>query len=248
MEPELVLPHKKNWEVNNPKELAKVLAKLKKVQKAFNSELSDGKKVSLADTIVLGGAAAIEKAARKAGVTISVPFRAGRVDASQKQTDVSSFENLRPLSDPFRNYYSSENYMSPTQSMIDRANMLALTVPQMTALVGGMRVLGANSTGSTHGIFTKKVGTLSNDFFVNLLDMSTEWKKSSKDKGVYEGFDRKTGKLKWTGTSVDLIFGSHSELRAIAEVYGANDGKRKFVKDFVKAWSKVMQADRFDLR
>jgi catalase-peroxidase len=242
------LAPQKNWEVNNPKELAKVLAKLKKVQKAFNSELSDGKKVSLADTIVLGGAAAIEKAARKAGVTISVPFRAGRVDASQKQTDVSSFENLRPLSDPFRNYYSSENYMSPTQSMIDRANMLALTVPQMTALVGGMRVLGANSTGSTHGIFTKKVGTLSNDFFVNLLDMSTEWKKSSKDKGVYEGFDRKTGKLKWTGTSVDLIFGSHSELRAIAEVYGANDGKRKFIKDFVKAWSKVMQADRFDLR
>ena len=238
----------KDWEVNNPSELSRVLEKLEKIQKDFNSTFSGTKKVSLADTIVLAGAAAIEKAAKKAGVTVRVSFKAGRVDASQKQTDADSFANLEPLSDPFRNYYSKENYMSPTQSMIDRANMLGLTVPEMTALVGGMRALGANSSNSNHGIFTKKPGTLNNDFFINLLDMSTEWKKSSKEKGVYEGYDRKTGKLKWTGTSVDLIFGSHSELRAIAEVYGANDGKRKLVKDFARAWSKVMQADRFDLR
>jgi len=230
-----------NWEVNNPKELAKVLAKLETIQKEF-------KNVSLADLIVLGGATAIEKAAKSAGVKIKVPFKSGRVDATQAQTEVESFSYLEPKADPFRNFYGSDNYMSPTQSMIDRANMLGLNVPEMTVLVGGMRALGANTNNSSYGVFTKSPGTLSNDFFVNLLDMSTRWEKSAKTVGVYEGFDRKTGKLKWTGTAIDLIFGSHSELRAIAEVYGADDGKNKMVKDFVKAWTKVMTNDRFDLK
>lgn len=244
----VALAPQKDWKVNNPKELEKVLNVLRKVQKDFNASLTGGKKVSFADTIVLAGAAAIESAAKKAGVSVKVPFFAGRVDATQNQTDVNSFSNLELQADPFRNYYSSESYFSPTQSMVDRANLLGLTVPEMTVLVGGMRALGANSNGSKHGIFTNRVGTLSNDFFVNLLDMSTQWKKSKSEDGIYEGYDRKTGKLKFTGTSVDLIFGSHSELRAIAEVYGANDGKSKMVRDFVNAWSKVMTSDRFDLR
>lgn len=223
------LSPQKDWAVNNPKELAKVISVLKRVQKEFNATLSGGKKVSLADTIVLAGAAAIENAAKKAGVKVKVPFYAGRVDATQKQTDVASFANLEPHADPFRNYFSSKSYFSPTQSMVDRANLLGLTVPEMTVLVGGMRALGANANGSQHGVFTNKVGTLSNDFFVNLLDMSIRWEKSKNEDGVYEGRDRQTGKLKFTGTSIDLIFGSHSELRAIAEVYGANDGDRKSV-------------------
>lgn len=238
------LAPQKDWAVNNPKELAKVLGKLEMVQKEFNK---GDAKVSLADTIVIAGAAAVEAAAKKAGVTIRVPVKTGRVDASQKQTDVESFSHLEPMSDPFRNYYNPQNYMSPLQSMIDRANMLTLTVPELTVLVGGMRVLEANQGMSKHGVFTDKAGALTNDFFVNLLDMSTVWKKS-KDAGVYEGVDRTSGKKKWSATPVDLIFGSHSELRTIAEVYAANDAKRKFVKDFVSAWTKVMRLDRFDLK
>jgi catalase-peroxidase len=237
-----------NWEVNNPTELKRVLSKLEAIQKSFNKSLTDGKKVSLADTIVLAGAAGVEKAARLAGVKARVPFTSGRVDATQAQTDEKSFSHLEPMADPFRNYFSSKSYFNPTQSMVDRANMLGLTVPELTVLVGGMRVLGANSNNSKHGVFTKRPGVLSQDFFVNLLDNNTVWKKSKTTSGVYEGFDRKTNAPKWSGTSVDLIFGSHSELRAVAEVYAAKDGKIKFVKDFVKAWTKVMRADRFDLK
>ena len=242
------LAPQKDWEVNNPKELKRVLSKLETIQKDFNKTLPSGKKVSLADTIILGGAGAIESAAKKAGYTVSVPFKAGRMDATQAQTDVNSFSVLEPKADAFRNYYSSESYMSPLRMLIDKANMLTLTVPEMTVLVGGMRVLGANTDHGNNGVFTSRPGSLSNDFFVNLLDMSTAWRKSSETKGIYEGVDRKSGKLKYTATPVDLIFGSHSELRAIAEVYAANDGKGKFVNDFVSAWSKVMQSDRFDLK
>ncbi len=241
------LEPQKNWEVNDPQELAKVLAVLEKVQKDFNKSLSGGKKVSLADVIVAGGSAAIEKAAHDAGVNVRVPFNPGRGDATQEQTDVKSFAVLEPKYDAFRNYYGKDAMVSPVNGLIDRAYLLDLSVPEMTALVGGMRVLDANSGANKYGVFTKKPGVLSNDFFINLLDMSTEWKKSDKD-GIYEGFDRKTGELKWQATPVDLVFGSSSELRAIAEVYAANDGKEKFVKDFVKAWVKVMNADRFDLK
>lgn len=241
------LAPQKDWAVNNPQELAKVLNQLEKIQKDFNKTLSGGMKVSLADTIVLGGVAAVEKAAKAAGYNVKVPFTAGRMDASQEQTDVSSFEVLEPKADAFRNYYGPGNYLSPAEMLVDRANMLTLTVPEMTVLVGGMRVLDANANQSKHGVFTNKPGTLSNDFFVNLLDMSTQWKKSSTE-GIYEGVDRKTGALKWTATPVDLIFGSHSELRAIAEVYSAEDGKQKFVRDFVSAWNKVMMLDRFDIK
>ena len=238
------LAPQKDWDVNNPKELAKVLGKLEMIQKDFSS---GNAKVSLADTIVIGGAAAVEAAAKKAGVTVRVPVKIGRVDATQAQTDIKSFSHLEPQADPFRNYYSKDNYMSPTQSMVDRANMLTLTVPELTVLVGGMRVLGANQGMSKHGVFTKRVGTLSNDFFVNLLDMKYKWQKSS-EAGIYEAVERDSGKKAWSATPVDLIFGSHSELRAVAEVYAANDAKRKFVKDFVKAWTKVMTLDRFDLK
>ena len=241
------LAPQKDWSVNNPDKLKRVLGKLKKIRKDFNRSLDGGKKVSLADIIVLGGSAAVEAAARKAGVSITVKFRPGRTDASQAQTDVNSFHVLEPTADAFRNYYSKGAYMSPTLMLVDKANMLELTVPEMTVLVGGMRALGANSGDAKHGIFTSRPGVLSNDFFVNLLDMSTKWEKSSTP-GLYNGVDRKSGKNKWTATPVDLIFGSHSELRAIAEVYAANDGKRKFVRDFAKAWTKVMQLDRFDIR
>ncbi len=196
--------------------------------------------------IVLGGAAAIEKAAKDAGHDVKVPFTPGRTDATQEQTDVDSFAVLEPTADGFRNYYGEGNRLSPTESLVDRADLLTLTVPEMTVLVGGMRALGANTGGADHGVFTDRPGTLTNDFFVNLLDMSTKWEKSSKMDGVYEGRDRATGELKWTATPVDLIFGSHSELRAIAEVYASDDGGEKFVQDFVDAWTKVMNLDRFD--
>ena len=241
------LAPQKDWAANNPDELARVLKTLEKVQKDFNKSLPVGKKVSLADVIVLGGSAAVEKAAKKAGHSVKVPFKPGRMDVSQKQTDVISFAALKPTADGFRNYFGSGNHRSPAEMLVDRADKLTLTVPEMTVLVGGMRVLNANTGQAAHGVFTEQPGMLSNDFFVNLLDMSTTWTKSSKSEGIYEGSDRKTGKLKWTATPVDLIFGSNSELRAVAEVYASNDGKEKFVRDFVNAWTKVMTLDRFDL-
>jgi catalase-peroxidase len=240
------LAPQKDWPVNDPAELAKVLKKLEGIQRDFGGGLFGGsKKVSLADVIVLGGAAAIEKAAKDAGHDVKVPFVPGRGDATQEQTDAASFAPLEPKADGFRNYYAKESRLSPTQSLVDRADLLTLTVPEMTVLVGGMRALGANSGGSKYGVFTERPGTLSNDFFVNLLDMSTKWQKSAKTEGVYEGLDRKTGKLRWTATSVDLIFGSNSELRAVAEVYASDDGREQFVQDFVRAWAKVMSLDRF---
>ena len=205
-----------------------------------------GKKVSLADLIVLGGAAAIEKAAKDAGVDVQAPFTPGRMDASQGQTDVHSFTPLEPAADGFRNYLRGKQRLSAEELLVDKAQLLTLTAPEMTVLVGGLRVLGANAGNSPHGVFTKRPETLTNDFFVNLLDMGTEWQPSADSEGVYEGHDRKTNKVKWTGTRVDLIFGSHSQLRAMAEVYGCADSKEKFVKDFVAAWTKVMNADRFD--
>ncbi len=240
------LEPQKNWEVNNPKELAKVLKRLEEIQKGFNDSRTDNTKVSLADLIVLGGAAAIEKAAQDAGYEVEVPFKPGRADATQEQTDVNSFAVLEPTADGFRNYFGKDNYRSPADMLIDKASLLNLSVPEMTVLVGGMRALNVNSEQSKHGVFTDRPGVLSNDFFVNLLDMSTKWKKSAKSEGIYEGNDRKTGKLKWTATTVDLIFGSNSELRAIAEVYAFDDSKEKFVLDFVDAWTKVMNLDRFD--
>ena len=233
--------------VNEPDELAKVLKTLTKVQKDFNKSLSDGKKVSLADVIVLAGSAAVEQAARKAGYRVEVSFSPGRTDASQKMTDVKSFAVLEPTADAFRNYYSDASYGSPTEMLVEKADLLTLTAPEMTVLVGGMRVLDANTGQSDYGVFTDKPGTLSNDFFVNLLDMSTKWAKSEESEGVYEGLDRKTGQRKWTATPVDLIFGSNSELRAVAEVYAADDAQEKFVRDFVGAWTKVMRLDRFNL-
>lgn len=241
------LEPQKTWEVNNPDELARVLKQLERIQKDFNNAQSGGKKVSLADLIVLGGSAAVEQAAKKAGHEVPVPFTPGRTDASQAQTDVDAFAILEPTADGFRNYYGNGNRRSPADMLVDRADMLTLTVPEMTVLVGGMRTLNANAGQSRHGVFTDRPETLSNDFFVNLLDMSTQWAKSSKSEGVYEGRDRATGKLKWTATPVDLVFGSNSELRAIAEVYAADDAQEKFVRDFVDAWTKVMTLDRFDL-
>ena len=237
------LAPQKDWDVNQPAQLAKVLEKLEAIQKEF------GKKVSLADLIVLGGAAAVEKAAKDAGVDVKVPFTPGRMDASQEQTDVQSFAPLEPRADGFRNYVNGQKlqFMEPVEALVDRAALLRLTGPEMTVLVGGLRVLGANADDSKHGVFTTKPGTLTNDFFVNLLTMDTVWQPLAGDEGVYEGRDRKTNAPKWTGTSVDLIFGSHSQLRAFAEVYGCADSKEKFVKDFVAAWNKVMNADRFDL-
>jgi catalase-peroxidase len=240
------LAPQKDWEVNDPRELARVLKQLEGIRKAFNSAQSGGKQVSLADVIVLGGAAAIEQAAKNAGHDVKVPFTPGRTDASQKQTDVDSFTVLEPTADGFRNYYGSDNYRSPAEMLVDRADLLTLTVPEMTVLVGGMRTLNANAGQSEHGVFTNRPGTLSNDFFVNLLDMSTQWSKSAASEGIYEGHDRGTGRLKWTATPVDLVFGSNSELRAVAEVYAYNDSQEKFVRDFVAAWTKVMNLDRFD--
>jgi catalase-peroxidase len=238
------LSPQKDWDVNNPAELAKVLRKLEAIQNAFNAS-AKGKKVSLADLIVLGGSAAVEKAAKAGGIDVKVPFMPGRTDASQDQTDVESFAPLEPRADGFRNYIGGKRqFMQPEEALVDRAQLLRLTGPEMTALLGGLRVLGANAGGAKHGVFTKKTGTLTNDFFVNLLDMRTQWQPAG---DTYEGRDRKTGAVKWTATRVDLIFGSHSQLRAFAEVYGCADSKEKFVKDFVAAWVKVMNADRFDL-
>ena len=241
------LAPQKNWTVNDPQALANVIGKLETIQKDFNKSAS-GVKVSLADLIVLGGNAAIEKAASDAGRTIEVPFTPGRTDATQASTDAFSFSQLEPKADAFRNYFNPASGLSPTAAMIDRANLLGLTVPEVTVLVGGLRALNANAAQSKNGVFTAKPGTLTNDFFVNLLDMSTEWKKSTTVAGLYEGTDRKTGAVKWTATAVDLVFGSHSELRAISEVYAANDNQERFVKDFVAAWTKVMMLDRFDIK
>jgi catalase-peroxidase len=241
----LRLAPQKDWKVNNPAELAKVLPRLEEIQKTFNSAATGGKKVSLADLIVLGGAAAIEEAAKKAGHTLRVPFTPGRVDASDAQTDAASFADLEPAADGFRNYFRAGQRLSPAEMLVDRANLLTLTIPEMTVLVGGMRVLNANAEQAAHGVFTDRPGALSNDFFVNLLDMSTNWSKSSASEGIYEGRDRATGKLKWTATPVDLVFGSNSELRSVAEVYASADGKEKFARDFAKAWAKVMNLDRF---
>ncbi|WP_054313409.1 catalase/peroxidase HPI [Mesorhizobium sp. 1M-11] len=240
------LAPQKDWEVNQPAELKTVLGKLEAIRDEFNASATGGKKVSLADLIVLGGSAAVEKAARDAGVDVTVPFAPGRTDASQDQTDVQSFAPLEPRADGFRNYIGKKHqFMKPEEALVDRAQLLRLTGPELTVLVGGLRVLGANAGGSKHGVFTDKPGTLTNDFFVNLLDMATEWQPAGD--GVYEGRDRKTKAPKWTGTRVDLIFGSHSQLRAFAEVYGSADSREKFAKDFVAAWTKVMNADRFDL-
>ncbi len=241
------LAPQKDWDVNQPAELAKVLQKLEAIQKAFNGSQKGKKRVSLADLIVLGGCAAIEAAANKAGHNVKVPFTPGRMDASQEQTDVESFAPLEPVADGFRNYYRGGQLMLPEEALVDRAQLLRLTAPEMTVLVGGLRVLGANAGQSKHGVFTRKPGTLTNDFFLNLLDMGTQWNPVPGADGVYEGRDRKTNAVKWSGTRVDLIFGSHSQLRALAEVYGCADSKEKFVKDFVAAWAKVMNLDRFDL-
>jgi catalase-peroxidase len=235
------------WEANNPSQLAKVLDKLEQIQKDFNAAQTSGKLVSLADLIVLGGCAAVEQAAKNAGFNVEVPFTPGRTDASQEQTDVDSFAVLEPQADGFRNYSKAHHTASQEELLVDKAQLLTLTTPEMTALVGGLRVLNANFDGSKHGVFTNRTEVLTNDFFVNLLDFGTTWQASTDAKNVFEGRDRKTGALKWTGTRVDLIFGSNSELRAIAEVYGCADGQEKFVKDFVTAWNKVMNLDRFDL-
>jgi catalase-peroxidase len=237
----------KNWEVNQPAQLAKVLKTLEGIQAAFNKKAKGGKQVSLADLIVLAGCAGVEQAAKKAGATVKVPFKPGRMDASQDQTDVKSFGVLEPVADGFRNYLKDTFTVSAEQLLIDRAQLLTLTAPEMTVLIGGMRVLKTNFGASQHGVFTKRPEALTNDFFVNLLDMRMEWKAVSKDADVFEGRDRKTGALKWTASRVDLAFGSNSQLRALAEVYAQDDGSEKFVRDFVAAWNKVMNLDRFDL-
>jgi catalase-peroxidase len=238
------LAPQKDWAVNNPAELAKVLARLETVQRDFNRVQRGGKRVSLADVIVLGGAAAIERAAQQGGFDVDVPFTPGRVDASQEQTDVASFTALEPTADGFRNYYGEGNRLSPAEMLVDRASLLNLTVPEMTVLVGGLRALNANSGQAAHGVLTARPGALTNDFFVNLLDMSTQWSKSAQNEGVYEGRDRASGALKWTATPVDLVFGAQSELRAVAEAYAADDARQQFVQDFVQAWAKVMDLDR----
>ncbi len=241
------LAPQKDWEVNQPKQLAKVLKALDGVRKAFNDAQSGDKKVSLADLIVLGGCAGVEQAAKIAGHDITVPFTPGRTDASAEQTDAASFSVLEPVADGFRNYLKAKYAVRPEELLVDRAQLLTLTAPEMTVLVGGMRVLNANFGQSQHGVFTERPETLTNDFFVNLLDMGTVWQATSEDDGVFEGRDRETGDLKWTGTRIDLLFGSNSQLRALAEVYGSADGQEKFVSDFVAAWDKVMNLDRFDL-
>ncbi|MEX2213520.1 MAG: catalase/peroxidase HPI [Phycisphaeraceae bacterium] len=241
------LAPQKDWQANEPAELAKVLAKLETIQKDFNAAQSGGKKVSFADVIVLGGGAAVEAAAKKAGHEVQVPFQPGRTDASQAMTDVDSFAALEPTADGFRNYLAEGQPRRAEELLVDRAQLLELTAPEMTVLVGGLRVLNANHGDARHGVFTTRPGMLTNDFFVNLLDMSTQWKAAPQREGVFEGRDRITGKVKWTATRVDLVFGSHSQLRAIAEVYASDDSKQKFVHDFVAAWTKVMNLDRFDL-
>ena len=241
------LAPQKDWEVNQPKQLAKVLKTLEGIRDEFNKAEAGGKKISLADLIVLGGCAGVERAANNAGHKVTVPFTPGRMDASQEQTDVKSFAVLEPIADGFRNYLTGKYGVSAEELLIDKAQLLTLTAPELTVLVGGLRVLGANAGGSKHGVFTKKPEALNNDFFVNLLDMATEWKPMSDAKDVFEGRDRKTGELKWTGTRVDLVFGSNAQLRALAEVYGSSDAQEKFVQDFVAAWNKVMNLDRFDV-
>jgi len=241
------LAPQKDWAVNQPAQLAQVLATLEGIQKEFNGAQSGGKKVSLADLIVLGGSAGIEQAAKNAGVPVSVPFTPGRTDASQAQTDVESFAPLEPVADGFRNYQKTRYAMPAEAFLIDRAQLLTLTAPEMTALIGGLRVLDANTAQSSNGVFTKRPGTLTNDFFRNLLDMGTEWKAVSEAKDLYEGRDRRTGEPKWTGTRVDLVFGSNAQLRALAEVYASSDGQERFVRDFIAAWTKVMNLDRFDI-
>ena len=241
------LAPQKDWRVNNPAQLSKVLDVLTSIQKEFNDKGKRGKKISIADLIVLGGCVAIEKAAREAGFKISVPFEPGRMDALQEQTDVESMRYLEPRADGFRNYRRSTSEVSTEALLVDKANLLTLTTPEMTVLVGGMRVLNTNFDGSTHGLFTKTPGKLTNDFFVNLLDMSTAWKPATDDRELFQGYDRATGKPTWTATRADLVFGSNAELRAVAEVYAGEDGKEKFVKDFVAAWNKVMNLDRFDV-
>lgn len=241
------LEPQKNWEVNNPAQLDKILKIVEGIQTEFNQSQSGGKQVSIADLIVLGGNAAIEKAAANAGHNVKVPFTAGRADAYQEQTDVESFAVLEPEADGFRNYMKADFTVSAEEMLVDKAQLLTLTVPEMTVIVGGMRVLDTNFDHSKNGVFTATPGVLTNDFFVNLLDFSTTWKAVSTNDDVFEGRNRKTGELKWMGTRVDLIFGSNSELRAIAEVYGSTDSKEKFVNDFVAAWNKVMNLDRFDL-
>ncbi len=241
------LAPQKDWEVNQPAQLAKVLKTLESIQIAFNKAKSGKKKVSLADLVVLAGCAGVEKAAKNAGHKLTIPFTPGRMDASQAQTDAASFAVLEPIADGFRNYKKTRYTVSAEELLVDKAQLLTLTAPEMTVLIGGMRVLNANFGKSQNGVFTKRPEALTNDFFVNLLDMGTEWKAVSKDADVFEGRDRKTGVLKWTGTRVDLIFGSNSQLRALAEVYGCKDSQEKFLHDFVSAWNKVMMLDRFDL-
>jgi catalase-peroxidase len=240
------LAPQKDWEVNQPAQLAATLKVLEGIQKDFNRAASGGKRVSLADLIVLGGCAAVEQAAKSAGYAVEVPFAPGRTDATEKQTDAASFAVLEPVADGFRNYVKHENGISAEELLLDRAQLLTLTAPEMTVLVGGMRALSANVGQSKHGVFTDRPGALTNDFFVSLLDMGTVWKASPATEGVFEGRDRATGNVKWTGTRVDLVFGSNSQLRAVAEVYAADDAREKFVRDFVAAWSKVMNLDRFD--
>ncbi len=241
------LAPQKDWEVNQPAQLDKALKTLEGIQKAFNSAQSGDKKVSLADLIVLAGCAGAEQAAKNAGHNVMVPFTPGRMDASQEQTDATSFAVLEPVADGFRNYQKIRFSVSAEELLVDRSQLLTLTAPEMTVLIGGMRVLNTNFKGSKHGVFTKRPEALTNDFFVNLLDMSTMWKPTSKDNEVFEGCDRATGERKWSATRVDLIFGSNAQLRALAEVYGCNDSQEKFLHDFVAAWNKVMNFDRFDL-
>jgi catalase-peroxidase len=241
------LAPQKNWKANQPEQLATVLQTFENIQKAFNNAQSGGKQVSLADLIILGGCAAVEKAAKNAGIEVTVPFAPGRTDASQEQTDVESFSVLEPSADGFRNYLKAKYSVSAEELLLDRAQLMTLTAPEMTVLVGGMRVLNANFGETQHGVFTKRPEMLTNDFFLNLLDMSTTWKAASEADDIFEGRDRATDELKWTGTRIDLIFGSNSQLRAIAEVYGCKDSQERFVDNFVAAWDKIMNLDRFEL-
>jgi catalase-peroxidase len=242
------LAPQKDWKVNKPEQLARVTDTLERIQKEFNEAQSGNKKVSFADLVILAGTAAVEKAAKNAGQDVRVPFTAGRTDATQEMTDIEAFDALEPRAEGFRNYTKQKYSVNAEELLVDRANLLTLTAPEMTVLVGGLRVLDTNSDGSKHGVFTDKPGTLTNDFFLNLLDMGTTWKATANDDTLFEGSDRKKGNVKWTGTRADLIFGSNSELRAYAEVYGTYDAKQKFVRDFVKAWSKVMNLDRYDVK
>jgi catalase-peroxidase len=242
------LAPQKFWAVNNPSQLSKVLDTLESIQGEFNAIQTDGKQVSLADLIVLAGNVGVEKAAKNAGYEVVVPFTAGRTDATKEQTDVESFSVLEPIADGFRNYQKKRYTASTEELLIDKAQLLTLTAPELTVLVGGMRVMGTNFDGSHHGVFTQNVGSLTNDFFVNILDLRTKWRASEQSQDVFVGTDRTTGEIKWTGTRADLIFGSNTELRGIAEVYGCDDAKDKFVNDFVAAWAKVMNLDRFDVK